>query len=515
MKTFTFVLALLLLSTQDLHAAEYQNPIIHADYSDPDVVRAGDDFYMVSSSFNHSPGLPILHSRDLVHWRPLGHVLQRQIPDERYAIPQHGNGVWAPSLRYHDNKFWVFYGDPDQGIFVITAEDMRGPWSRPHLLKKGKGLIDPTPLWDDDGKAYLLHAWAKSRAGINNQLTLHRMSPDAQKVLDEGEVVIDGNKIPGYRTLEGPKFYKRNGYYYVFAPAGGVAQGWQSVFRAKDIEGPYESRVVMAQGDTPINGPHQGGWVSTASGEDWFIHFQDKDAYGRIVHLQPMTWKNDWPVIGEDPDGDGRGQPVLRYQTPKVVEASSDFHIPVSDEFDKKSLGPQWHWNANWRDNWYSLTDNPGQLRLFAQNPAENLWDVPSLLLQRFPAEEFRVHTSLRLEGEKSEAGLLLYGTDYAWLGLSRENGKNNLLYRTCIGARSGCKNHEVPLATLPEAEVELALKLYPQGRAMFSYRVPGEDWRTLDEGFIAQPGRWVGAHFGLFALGEDGHADFDYLRAE
>jgi beta-xylosidase len=517
MKPLCYIAAVLLLSTTAL-AADYRNPIIHADYSDPDAVRVGDDFYMISSSFNHAPALPILHSRDLVHWRLLGHVLERQIPESLFATPQHGKGVWAPSLRYHEGKFWVFYPDPDQGVFVTTAEDMRGPWTEPHLLVPGKGIIDPAPLWDDDGKAYLLHAWAKSRAGFNNVLTLHRMSLDARKILDKGKVVIDGNRIPGYRTLEGPKFYKRDGYYYVFAPAGGVTQGWQSVFRAKNIDGPYEAKVVMAQGDTPINGPHQGAWVSTASGEDWFLHFQDKHAYGRIVHLQPMHWRDGWPVIGVDPDGDGRGEPVLRHEKPKVAEASADFYPAVGDEFDSEKLPPQWQWNANWRDDWYSLTDNPGRLRLFAQpgtddGKPKNLWNLPSLLLQKFPAEEFRVHTKLKLDGDKAEAGLLVYGTDYAWLGLHRDGDKTQLVYNVCIGARSGCQLHRVMLAELKQPQAEVGISVFPEGRTVFSYRKADGDWIALDEGFIAQPGRWVGARFGLFALGERGHADVDYLR--
>jgi len=497
---------------------KYTNPIIHADYSDPDAVRVGDDFYMISSSFNHAPALPILHSRDLVHWKLIGYVLDRQVPDSRYAVPQHGNGVWAPSLHYREGKFWVFYPDPDQGIFVTTAENIHGPWTEPHLLLPGKGIIDPTPLWDDDGKAYLMHAWAKSRAGFNNVLTLHRMSADARRILDKGKVVIDGNKIPGYRTLEGPKFYKRDGYYYVFAPAGGVAQGWQSVFRAKNINGPYDAKVVMAQGNTPVNGPHQGSWVTTASGEDWFLHFQDKDAYGRIVHLQPMHWRDGWPVIGVDPDDDGRGEPVLEYRMPKVVEASPDFHPAIADEFDTETLQPQWQWNANWRDDWYSLTENRGKLRLYAQPAARetaNLWDQPSLLLQMFPAEKFRVHTKLQLAGDGAEAGLLVYGTDYAWLGLRRKDGKNQLVYNVCIGARGGCKIHEVTLADLSQPQVEVGISVFPEGRTVFAYRNANGDWKTLDEGFIAQPGRWVGARFGLFALGENGHADFDYLRVD
>ncbi|WP_346838678.1 glycoside hydrolase 43 family protein [Microbulbifer sp. SAOS-129_SWC] len=516
MKKFLFLFTGVLLLASAARATEYTNPIIHADYSDPDAIRVGDDFYMISSSFNRAPALPILHSRDLVHWRLIGHVLQNLVPDSRYRVPQHGNGVWAPTLRYHAGRFWVFYPDPDQGIFVTSAQSMRGPWSEPHLLLPGKGIIDPAPLWDDDGKAYLIHAWAKSRAGFNNVLTLHRMSSDAREILDRGRVIIDGNKLPGYRTLEGPKLYKRNGFYYVFAPAGGVTQGWQAVFRAKNIAGPYAAKVVLAQGSTPVNGPHQGAWVETAAGEDWFLHFQDKDAYGRIVHLQPMQWRHGWPVIGADADGDGRGEPVLRHRAPQVTESSAGGYPAVADEFSAQRLQPQWQWNANWRAGWYSLTANPGYLRLFAQPAAQqdaNLWQQPALLLQKFPAEQFRVHTRLRLHGAEAEAGLLLYGTDYAWLGLRRRGDNNQLIYNVCIGARSGCKTHEVVVAELPQARVEVGLSVFPGHRAIFSFRNAGGTWHTLNEGFIARPGRWVGASFGLFALGDDGYADFDYLK--
>lgn len=262
-------------------------------------MRVGDTYYMTASSFNAAPGLPLLRSKDLVNWELAGHALPALVPAGRYAVARHGEGVWAPSLRYHEGKFWIFYPDPDLGIFVTTAASFSGPWSAPRLLLPGKGIIDPTPLWDDDGKAYLLHAWAKSRAGFNNVLTLRRMAPDASGLLDgEGLTLIDGNKIPGYRTLEGPKFYKANGFYYVFAPAGGVEHGWQAVFRARSIDGPYEVRTVMDQGNTPINGPHQGAWVGALDGRDWFLHFQDKGAHGRVVHLQPMRWEDGWPLIG-------------------------------------------------------------------------------------------------------------------------------------------------------------------------------------------------------------------------
>ena len=271
----------------------YTNPVIFADYSDPDVVRVGDDFYLVSSSFNCVPALPILHSKDLVNWTIVGHVFDR-FPYGQFDLPQHGNGVWAPSIRYHQGLFYVYYGDPDYGIFMARARNPAGPWSALVCVQKAKGWIDPCPFWDGDGKAYLVHAWAKSRAGVNSMLTINRMSADGTKVLDEGKLVIDGRngKCP---TLEGPKMYKRSGYYYLLAPAGGVPHGYQLAFRARNIYGPYEARTVMDQGDTEINGPHQGGWVELKSGENWFVHFQDREAYGRVVHLQPVKWVDDWP----------------------------------------------------------------------------------------------------------------------------------------------------------------------------------------------------------------------------
>ena len=271
----------------------YKNPVIHADYSDPDAIRVGDDYYMVSSSFNHIPGLPILHSKDLVNWKIIGHALKKQPPCDVYDKVRHGAGVWAPSIRYHNNEFYIYYPDPDFGIYLVKAKNIIGPWTEPLLIEAGKGLIDPCPLWDDNGKTYLVHAYAGSRAGIKSIIVIKEMNKEGTKIIGNGVMVYDGHESDP--TIEGPKFYKRNGYYYIFAPAGGVSTGWQTVLRSKNIYGPYERKVVIDQGTTSINGPHQGAWVTTQTGEDWFLHFQDKEAYGRIVHLQPMKWINDWP----------------------------------------------------------------------------------------------------------------------------------------------------------------------------------------------------------------------------
>ena len=210
----------------DLGDGTFANPVLHADYSDPDVVRVGDDYWMTASSFSHVPGLPILRSRDLVNWALVNHALPRLVPDEVFRIPQHGNGVWAPAIRHHDGRFWIYYPDPDFGIYVTTAVDPMGEWSPPVLVLPGKGLIDPCPLWDDDGSVWLVHAWARSRSGFNNVITLRRLTPDGLAAADDrGVTIIDGSRFPGYSTIEGPKIFKRSGEYFVFAPAGGVTTG--------------------------------------------------------------------------------------------------------------------------------------------------------------------------------------------------------------------------------------------------------------------------------------------------
>ena len=344
--------------TSDQGDGTYRNPVLCADYSDPDVIRSGEDFYLVSSSFNCTPGLPILHSKDLVNWTIIGHAL-KNLPHSRYNEVQPGCGVWAPAMRFHAGKFWIFFPMPDEGIYVVTADDPAGKWSEPYLLQAGQGLIDPCPFWDDDGKAYLVHAYAGSRAGIKHRLRVCGMAPDGSRLLDKGKIVFQQPRT--HPTVEGPKFLKKDGWYYLLAPAGGVATGWQLALRAKDILGPYQAKIVLAQGDTDINGPHQGALVDTAAGDWWFVHFQDTGVYGRIVHLQPVAWRGGWPVMGR------KGEPIRRFQKPRRTGNGPAAVPQTSDDFASDQLGRQWQWQANHRSAWHSLTARKNWLRLFPQ----------------------------------------------------------------------------------------------------------------------------------------------------
>ncbi|MFB4268894.1 glycoside hydrolase 43 family protein [Nonomuraea sp. GTA35] len=464
----------------------YRNPVLDADWSDPDVIRVGDDFYLTVSTFTKVPGLPILHSRDLVNWTIIGHAYTRGYDDVRP-----GCGVWAPSLRHHDGRFWIFFGDPDMGICWVSAEDPRGPWTAPHVAKPGLGLIDPCPLWDEDGQAYLVHAWARSRAGVNNRLTLHRMAPDGSAVLDEGTLVIDGDLLPGYRTLEGPKLYRHDGAYWIFAPAGGVEQGWQSVFRAESIFGPYEDRIVLEQGRTDVNGPHQGGWVDTPSGEHWFMHFQDRGPYGRVVHLQPMTWGEDgWPAMG---DG---GEPVAGFRVP--VPGGEPAAPATSDDFAGPELGLQWSWQANPDPSWWELRD--GTLRLACVPGPDDLRERPSVLGQRLPGVPCTVTVTLTLAGQ-GRAGLAVVGDTAASVGLERTaDGKLVLV----------CGDAE-PVPVEEDGAVTIGARIGAGALVTFL-----ADGREIGAPFQATQGRWVGAVLGLFAAGDGtGEAIFEAFTVD
>lgn len=501
----------------------YNNPILHADYSDPDVVRVGEDYYMTASSFNCVPGLPVLHSRDLVNWELIGHALNRLVPEDVFSITQHGNGVWAPCIRYHNNEFYIYYPDPDFGIYLVKANEPYGPWSEPLLVKGGEGLIDPSPLWDDDGRVYLTHAFAGSRAGIKSVIMITELSSDGTRQKGEDVMIFDGHDE--HPTVEGPKLYKRNGYYYIFAPAGGVTRGWQLVLRSRNIYGPYEEKTVMAQGSTDINGPHQGAWIDTPSGEHWFIHFQDKEAYGRVVHLQPMQWDEGWPLIGLDNDEDGIGEPVLSFRKPDL---DADFNIvtpPESDEFSGNELGRQWQWHANPRFYYGFPSGNLGYFRLNCIPRPQNehgLWNLPNLLLQKFPAEEFTATTRLTFNSYKGteETGFVVMGEDYQYISLYSTKDSLQLRVVKCENASQHGREIVLFSEIIEQNTVFFRIQVGKGAVCNFSYSLNGKTFTEIGDKFIAQPGRWIGAKIGYFAVREgvtndSGTVDIDWFRIE
>ncbi|CAL9571215.1 family 43 glycosylhydrolase [Streptomyces sp. enrichment culture] len=486
----------------DAPALVYRNPVLDADWSDPDVVRVGDDHYLTASSFGRVPGLPLLHSRDLVNWTLVGHALQRLEPEDAFAVPRMDGGVWAPALRHHDDRFWIFWGDPDRGILQVNAPAVTGPWTRPRLLKAGRGLIDPCPLWDEEtGEAYLVHAWARSRSGINNRLTGHRMHPDGTRLLDAGRTLVDGDRLPGWFTLEGPKLHRHDGWFWILAPAGGVETGWQGAFRSRSFDGPYEERVILEQKDTDVNGPHQGAWVRTRAGEDWFLHFQQRGAYGRVVHLQPMRWdRAGWPVPGDD------GAPVAVHRRPDLPPQPPAAPA-TDDDFPGGRYGLQWQWTANPREGLTAGHDGDGlHLTCVRSADGHDLRRVGHVLTQRLPGSPCTVEVDLALDSREpgARAGLVVLGDAYAWTGLERApDGTARLVHRFAEPAADAERDAAHPRPA-PGARARLRVEVGARARCRFSYDT-GDGFRPLGQVFAATPWRWVGALLGLVALAPAG----------
>ena len=525
----------------------YTNPVINADYSDPDVCvgASGEDYYMTASSFQCTPGLPILHSKDLVNWEIVGYALKNLYEGdckllEHFSTVQHGNGVWAPSIRYHAGQYYIYWGDPDYGVYMVKTKngDPAGEWEQPVCVIKGQGYIDTTPLWDEDGKCYLVNGWANSRSKYASVLTVREMSADGTKPIGQPVIVFDGNGTEN-RTCEGPKFYKRDGWYWIMCPAGGVPGGFQLAMRSRAPYGPYEHKIVLQQGKTNINGPHQGGWVHTKYGEDWFLHFQDKEAYGRVVHLNPVNWSTGWPVMGK------KGEPVTTFQKPKA--SSTEVVNPVeSDEFNSTTIGKQWQWQANY-DEKFGVPTAFGTMRIFTYKMSENsnnLFLVPNMLLQKTPADEFMATTKVRFtsKADGQMAGIIMMGLDYSALVVKRVGKEFQLLRLICKQADKGKAQEEELIATLkPTAEDKIDYKpgihedIYLQlkvslpdkdklknkggyvgkPQVTFSYSLDGKKFQQAGGTFQMRQGKWIGAKFGYVCIEDNAKADRGWLDVD
>ena len=508
----------------------YTNPVINADYSDPDACAVGEDYYLTASSFNCIPGLPVLHSKDLVNWEIIGHALKTQLPTDEFDRPSHGNGVFAPSISYHNGEFYIYWSDPDRGVMMVKTKDPAGDWSEPLCVIPGKGMIDPTPLWDDDGRCYLVNAYANSRVRFASIIVVRELSADGTKPISGPTIVFDGDGTE-YGTAEGPKFYKRDGWYWILFPAGGVPTGFQVAMRSKNVYGPYESKMVLAQGNSSVNGPHQGAWIHTVFGEDWFLHFQDKGCYGRVVHLQPVTWKDNWPVMGEDKDGDYCGEPLLKYRKPKTSSVVQIQNPVESDEFNSPFIGKQWQWHANY-SQLFGMPTSLGKFRIYTHklnNGAVNLWDVLNLLLQKTPADKFTATAKVRFtsKAEGQFGGLIMMGIDYSALVVKRVGDEFQLQQVTCKDADMGKPEAVNVIATLKPTAVD-AIDYQPglhediylrmkvdAGKCRFYYSLDGKKYKSAGSEFAMRAGKWIGAKIGFVSAEPAGDAKRGWIDAD
>lgn len=477
-------LCLFAISCLTVRAAvpEYTNPILPYDYSDPDVIRVGDTYLMTSSSFNNVPGLQILSSRDLVHWEIVDAAIRYRLPGYQEGDDVSGNFVWAPAIREHDNRLWIYYGDPDRGIYCIRSKrqgDWHFPleWEEPVLVMPAKGYIDPCPLWDEDGRVWLSHGVAGSRFGLKSVLMMAELTADGLAVKTPSRIIFDGHEE--HPTSEGTKLYKRNGYYYLMHPAGGVKTGWQVVQRSRNIYGPYELKITLAQGKTAINGPHQGAWVDTPEGEHFFIHFQDIGTAGRIVHMQPVQWVNDWPVMGK------KGEPILKYKGTKDQGPTPAWaNFARRDEFDSTELALDWQWSGGRVEPRWFFCDAPhSMLRLYSTPREANEW-MPNMLLQKIPAVAFTATARVRFQPNKDKK---MEGAEQAGM---------------IVTGRKASFRLEAPASG---EWCYLRLEMDEHQRGQFYIGVAKQkptasiDWTPSGEAFQAVPGHWIGAQVGLY----------------
>jgi hypothetical protein len=437
----------------------YTNPVLSFDVPDPDVIALSDGGYaMVASSFGRQPGLPLWRSDDLVRWRPAGFA------GGYLPLVQPSGGVWAPAIRERDGRLFITWADPDRGVFVVEASELEGPWSAPRLILAGPGPIDPCPFWDEDGRAWIIHAWARSRAGFANRLDIVELDPALTRTVGPSRVAIDGDAIEGCSVLEGPKLYRRGDDYLVFAPAGGVETGWQYVFRSRDLIGPWEARVVLEQGGSDVNGPHQGAWVAGAEGEEWFLHFQHTPQHGRILHLQPLAWAEDgWPLVGAAVAG-GPGEPVASWPMPTPRPARAV-------------------WGAAAAAGWHGLHADPRELVIDADETSVRLREG-GLLARPLDARTERIEVTL-LEGQGS---LSLLGAGHRRMRAAPEGQEAD-----------GSLDDVDELLVRTHPPVRLAIEI---DGASARFAVDGE---PIGDWFRPTPTQWTGVEYAIAAHGPEG----------
>jgi beta-xylosidase len=456
----------------------YINPILNADYSDPDVIRVNDRYYMVASDF-HFMGMQVLASEDMVNWRLISRIYSRLDFPGWNENARYAGGSWAPAIRHHDGRFWVFFCTPHEGLFMSTAVDPAGPWSPLHRVQAVEKWEDPCPFWDEDGKAYL----GRSRHGAG-PIIIHRMTPDGARLLDDGVTVYTGP------VAEGVKLFKRGGYYYISIPEGGVERGWQTVLRSKNIYGPYEKRVTLEQGGTPVNGPHQGAMVDTPDGRWFFYHFQHAGALGRVVHLQPMHWHDDWPVVGVDLDRNGIGEPVYVWEKP--IRSAAIFAPQTDDDFSSPLLSLQWQFNHNPVDGAWSLSSPAGLTLRALKSPSFRL--ARNTLTQKMMgyASEATVAVDLRDMADWQRNGLVCMGKENRMLGVKMEKGQR------CLYISNDTVEQVITNISADRLYLSVSIDMLRQ-HVQFSYSLDNIAFTPCGEPFVVRFGFWKGARIGLY----------------
>lgn len=478
----------------------YTNPLIAADFPDPDVIRVGDTYYMVTTTMFIFPGVTILKSNDLVNWEYCSNAVPRFDFSKCYNLDscsRYAHGQWATSIKYHNGKFYLLFITLNEGGFMCMADKAEGPWKITHLPK---GFYDPGLFFDEDGKIYVAQGYSKiSITEVDSNLV----------AIDKDSLVYTGDIRKG---LEGTHVYKINGYYYLYCTYGGK-DGIQVALRSKNIYGPYEQKVVIRDTTPGINfGIHQGALIQTQTGEWWTILFVDSGPFGRFPSLQPVTWVDGWPMVGQD------GHAVVTYRKPTIGKIYTVKKLPASDEFGEKTLGMQWGWNHNPDSTKWSLTKKRGWLRLMTPNVTENFKMARNTLTQRaFANYQQSVPTTAVTKMEVSNmkegdiAGLAVFQDPYAYIAVKKENAANSLIM----------VNNGVPVDSVAITQSIVYLKTIASNataKARFEYSFDNKVFHPLGNDLTMQFNLkiFTGNKFCLFNYATKktgGYVDFDWFR--
>lgn len=489
----------------------YTNPVINADYPDPDIIRVGKDYYMVSSSFVAMPGIPVCHSRDLINWRIIGHAYdsitfrpQYRMEDEKTA---YSRLCWAPTIRYHEGIYYIGVNIADDGFVMFKSTKPEGPYT---MHKFEKRLYDPGFFIDDDGRKYVTHGKGK--------IYLTRLKDDGTGVLDpndRGTLIITAPEGYGH-LFEGCHTYKRNGWYYVFNPALGY-DGVQMISRSRNLYGPYETKVLI---DDDINyagaGVHQGGYIETAEGESWAYTFQDRDYMGRCLMLYPMKWEKEWPVVGQE----GRpGKGVVTYRKPAVKGRHKMSYPHHSDSFDKPELAGIWEFNHVPHKEMWSLTDRQGFFRIYAQHARGFYWARNSLT-QKVTGPYSTGTVLLDLSGlqEGDFAGNGIMGRMMYQFGVRKKNNSFWLEMRQAYRDEGEEVVDSLELKAL--SKIYLRTETTKEGATRFHYSLDGREYHRFGPEGVSNFWGFLGIRHALCCYNvvkgsPCGYADFDFFELE
>ena len=493
----------------------FMNPIVRADFPDPDVIRVGTTYYMVSTTMFHFPGATILKSKDLVHWEYCAQPLKSLLDDDHYNLRDGKNayarGMWASSIKWHDGKFYLLINGNDHRAWLLSATDPEGEWT---VQRLSRNYYDPGMLFDG-GKVYIV-------CGINH-LQMCELDEDFNLLREQEVVVREGS------GLEGCHLYRIGDYYYIYATYGGWPSG-QTVFRSKNIFGPYEERVLVEKWyDRKPNTIHQGALVEDIGGRWWTVMQEDLGALGRFPNLLPVTWKDGWPIVA------GGTRPPVSFvesiegpgnlSTPKTQKT-----LPTSDDFSQKTLGMQWQWNHNPVPGAWSLEERPGWLRLKTTGITEDLHQAQGMLTQRIFADPGSASTaSIRLDVSKlkegDRAGISIFQDPYAQICVEKTGKKSYQLMWKQDKVRNAGRGFEAAEKTHfikpKEGIVYLRAAIhYGDNKAYFFYSLDGKNWERFgsetQQSFNLTV--FVGSRFGIFCYAtkqQGGYADFDWFSTQ